>query len=227
MYRSLASAVAVPEPQPEPLLTSPEGGLKRRKSSVSETDSKRRRLSTQDEHGALSPRDNNARPSSPAASTERRPSRRGDGAAEERKRGQRLFSALLGTLSQGSSSAAQKRRADIEKRQQAKLKMQDEEHGELKRKKREELVTIRKRQQRVLEREAVCLTVANARICRSELTGNLADENSTLEYVGYGAIPEDKDGACAGMFHLVDYRGSRLIDGSTTNRGNYEAKKKT
>jgi hypothetical protein len=77
------------------------------------------------------------------------------GVGEERKRGQRLFGALLGTLSQSSSSAAQKRRADIEKRQQDKLKLQDEEYGEKKRKRREELVSQRKLQQKDFDREAV------------------------------------------------------------------------
>lgn len=85
---------------------------------------------------------------------ERRPGRQNSG-AEERKRGQRLFGALLGTLSQSSSTAAQKRRADIEKRQQDKLKLQDEEYDELKRKKREELTQVRRKEQRVYDRESV------------------------------------------------------------------------
>ena len=43
---------------------------------------------------------------------------------EERKRSRRLFGALIGTLSQGSTktSVAQRRRADIEQKQQTKLK---------------------------------------------------------------------------------------------------------
>jgi hypothetical protein len=74
---------------------------------------------------------------------------------EERKRGQRLFGALLGTLSQSSSTTAQKRRADIEQRQQTKLKLQDEEYGEVKRKKREDMIAERRSRQRGVEREAV------------------------------------------------------------------------
>jgi len=47
--------------------------------------------------------------------------------ADEKNRGRRLFGALLGTLSQGSSSTAQARRSDIDRRQQEKLKAQTEE----------------------------------------------------------------------------------------------------
>lgn len=44
--------------------------------------------------------------------------------AEERKRGQRLFGGLLSTLSQSTSNGQQKRRFEIEKRQQEKAKQQ-------------------------------------------------------------------------------------------------------
>lgn len=154
MSRSLASAVAVPEPEP----ASPEKRLKRRQSSISDSDPKRRRLSTQGAPDrSVSPRDSRKSPPRPDNSTaeERRSGRRGAGAVEERKRGQRLFGALLGTLSQSSSTTAQKRRADIEQRQQTKLKLQDEEYGEVKRKKREDMIAERKSRQRGVEREAV------------------------------------------------------------------------
>jgi hypothetical protein len=84
-----------------------------------------------------------------------RPKRRIQGAVEERKRGQRLFGALLGTLSQSLSPAAQKRRADIERKQQNKLKLQDEEYGEKKRKRKEDLITQRSAQQEYFEKQAV------------------------------------------------------------------------
>lgn len=139
--RSLASAVALPEP------LSPESGLKR-KSSISNADRKRRRLSSQEDHISSQVFDHTG---------ERNPIRRGGGRTEDRKRGQRLFGALLGTLSQSSSTPSQKRREDIEKRQQAKLKQQEEEYDELKRKKREELISARRKEQRLYEKEAVCL----------------------------------------------------------------------
>ncbi|OJJ37623.1 hypothetical protein ASPWEDRAFT_171092 [Aspergillus wentii DTO 134E9] len=152
MAEGLASAVALPDQ--ETLIPSPEAGLKRRKSSTTDADSKRRRLSSHHEdERPQSPQDR--RPSSPAPEerkVERRPVR---GREEERKRGQRLFGGLLGTLSQGSNSAAQRRRADIERRQQDKLKLQDEEYGELKKKRRDERVATRKKDQRLYEEESM------------------------------------------------------------------------
>jgi hypothetical protein len=125
--------------------------LKRRQSSVSDTDSKRRRLSTED---ATKEGNTNEVAKSPPRD-ERRKIRQ----VEERKRGQRLFGALLGTLSQGSSNAAQKRRADIEKRQQDKLKKQDEE-GEAKRRERlESLKAMRRKEQVIYEEKTVCIVI--------------------------------------------------------------------
>ncbi|GAB1210409.1 hypothetical protein APSETT445_009201 [Aspergillus pseudonomiae] len=153
MSRTLASAVVLPEQDNLP--PSPDAGLKRR-NSVAEADSesKRRRLSSQQEHtGDRSPAERKqSSPDGAERKPERRPGR--GGREEERKRGQRLFGALLGTLSQSSNSAAQKRRADIERRQQDKLKLQDEEYDELKKKRREERVAIRKKEQRLYEEES-------------------------------------------------------------------------
>ncbi|EHA20278.1 hypothetical protein ASPNIDRAFT_136103, partial [Aspergillus niger ATCC 1015] len=150
---TLASAVALPDQ--DTIIPSPEAGLKRRQSSITDPDSenKRRRLSSQAEHHDDTQSIPDRKQSSPDV-TERKP-RRGAGRDEERKRGQRLFGALLGTLSQSSSSAAQKRRADIERRQQDKLKLQDEEYGELKKKRREERAAIRKKEQRFYEEESM------------------------------------------------------------------------
>jgi hypothetical protein len=155
LFRTLSSAVAVPEQ--DILAPSPDAGLKRRNSSTTDPDpdSKRRRLSTQEE------KDHPASDRKPSISdaAEQRPdrmaSRQANGRDEERKRGQRLFGALLGTLSQRSSTAAEKRRADIERKQQDKLKLQDEEYDGLKKKKREERVALRKKQQRYYEEESV------------------------------------------------------------------------
>lgn len=76
---------------------------------------------------------------------------------EERKRGQRLFGALLGTLSQSSSSTAQKRRTDIEKKQQAKLKLQADEYDEKKKQRLEALVAVRRREQKKFDEQSVGL----------------------------------------------------------------------
>ena len=83
--------------------------------------------------------------------------RRRSGQMEERKRGQRLFGALLGTLSQSSSSAAQKRRVDIEKKQQAKLKLQAEEYDEKKKQQMEAVMQIRRREQKKYDKQSVGL----------------------------------------------------------------------
>lgn len=153
--------------------TSPGTGGKRRSSSTVEADisadTKRRRLSSQDGQS------HSRRPSAQfpeERGTDRRVSRqaqvheprqsggRGRGRDEERKRGQRLFGALLGTLSQGSNSAAQRRRADIEKRQQDKLKEQYEELDEQRKKRRDEVVAVRKKERWLYEREEVCFSLS-------------------------------------------------------------------
>lgn len=155
-------------PEQEPLVVSPDPGLKRRNSSIADidTDTKRRRLSAQDEQGDST---TSHRPTSPDPAEQRparRESRQVKGRDEERKRGQRLFGALLGTLSQTPSAAAQRRRADIERKQQDKLKLQEEEYGELKKKKREEREAIRRKEQRYYEEESVsaCLPLRSSRL---------------------------------------------------------------
>ncbi|KAI2789470.1 hypothetical protein POX_d04961 [Penicillium oxalicum] len=149
---TLASAVAVPEQETIP--QSPELPTKRRQSSISEHDPKRRRLSSQ---GDLSPdarrQQHSPGPSVPDRPTERRPNRQGR--EEDRKRGQRLFGGLLGTLSQSSTTAAQKRRADIEKRQQDKLKSQADEYDGLKKRRKERRDLIRKKETPFYEQEAM------------------------------------------------------------------------
>lgn len=80
---------------------------------------------------------------------------------EERKRGQRLFGALLGTLSQSSSSTAQKRRTDIEKKQQAKLKLQAEEQDEKKKLKLEALLVVRRREQKKFDKQSMQIRHSN------------------------------------------------------------------
>jgi hypothetical protein len=74
----------------------------------------------------------------------------------------------LGTLSQTSSTAAQQRRADIERKQQAKLKSQDAEYDEGRRRKLEDLAAARRKEQRVYERSAVCpsLTIGRSQSAR-------------------------------------------------------------
>ncbi|OJJ47012.1 hypothetical protein ASPZODRAFT_131936 [Penicilliopsis zonata CBS 506.65] len=157
---SLASAVALPEPDDRP--QSPEESrLKRRNSSVADPDYKRRRLSSPGERRRASP-DAELKEGRQESDrqTDRRAGRRA-GREEERRRGQRLFGALLGTLSQTSTVAAQKRRADIEKRQRDKLRLQEEEYDELKKKKKAELLGARQKEHRIYERESMRVRHSN------------------------------------------------------------------
>ncbi|KAF2674317.1 hypothetical protein BT63DRAFT_419613 [Microthyrium microscopicum] len=125
----LASAVVVPD-APQPIDDSPAPiSLKRRQLDLSEPDTKRTRLSPDEtamktESRTQSP----APPVRPNVDT-RRIERRQVGKEEERKRGKRMFGALLGTLAgAGTRTGAnvQKRRADIERRAQEKLREQEE-----------------------------------------------------------------------------------------------------
>lgn len=141
-------------PEQDNIRQSPEISTKRRQSSVSEHETKRRRLSSQGEISPQAGRQQHLpQGSAPDRAAERRPNRQGR--EEDRKRGQRLFGGLLGTLSQSSTSAAQKRRADIEKRQQDKLKSQADEYDELKKRRRERRDVIRRKETPFYEREAV------------------------------------------------------------------------
>lgn len=128
---------------------SPPLSTKRRQSSVSEVDSKRPRLS---EESSLDHADGR---SPPSAKPKRAPEQDESRKLEERKRGKRLFGALLGTLAQSSSSTAQKRRVDIEKKQQAKLKQQAEEHEELKKQRLDALMDIRRQEQKKYNKQSV------------------------------------------------------------------------
>jgi hypothetical protein len=82
---------------------------------------------------------------------------------EEKKRGQRLFGVLLGTLSQTSSKPAHKKRDEIEKRQQERLRRDTEDREEEKKRKKEELDRVRREEQKVWDREATKLKDRNRR----------------------------------------------------------------
>ena len=151
--RAVASAVILPEDSlDQPPTVSPT--LKRRQSSYLDEQSKRPRLSRDEGNSGL---ESTASPSTSTTPLDRASDRRKSGQVEERKRGQRLFGALLGTLSQSSSSTAQKRRTDIERKQQAKLKQQADEEDDRKQQKKEALLVIRKREQVKYDKQSVCL----------------------------------------------------------------------
>jgi len=114
---------------------------------------------------------------------------------EERKRGQRLFGALLGTLSQSSSSTAQKRRTDIERKQQAKLKQQADEEDEKKKQKREALLAIRRREQVKYDKQSVRLGQwsRNCEFCSA--ADMPTDAHTAFEHASSGALLTYHDGA--------------------------------
>ncbi|KAL8728003.1 MAG: hypothetical protein Q9166_005674 [cf. Caloplaca sp. 2 TL-2023] len=149
---AVASAVIVPEVEEQSTQARDSG--KRRNSSFSEQDSKRPRLNSEtnrDQTGSSHPSAGPARPSD----------RRKNGQLEERKRGQRLFGALLGTLSQSSSSTAQKRRTDIEKKQQAKLRLQAEEREEQRKQRLESLMIVRRKEQKKYDKQSMHIRHSN------------------------------------------------------------------
>ncbi|KAL8938369.1 MAG: hypothetical protein Q9211_003244 [Gyalolechia sp. 1 TL-2023] len=145
---AVASAVILPEADEQPIQALESG--KRKISSFSEEGSKRPRLDTES-----SP--NRSETPHPTAASDRPADRRKSGQLEERKRGQRLFGALLGTLSQSSSSTAQKRRTDIERKQQAKLRVQAEEYDEQKKHRLESLMALRRKEQKKYDKQSYYL----------------------------------------------------------------------
>jgi hypothetical protein len=68
-------------------------------------------------------------------------------AQEEKKRGQRLFGGLINTLSQSTSSVQQKKRLEIEKRQQERARLQKAEDESRRAEILQKLKEARKREQ--------------------------------------------------------------------------------
>ncbi|KAM0436807.1 hypothetical protein ACHAPT_002519 [Fusarium lateritium] len=74
---------------------------------------------------------------------------------EERKRGKRLFGGLLSTLSQTTGSSQQKRRLEIERRQQERLQKQKLEDDRVRNENRARLTGIRMAEQIVFDEQVV------------------------------------------------------------------------
>ncbi|KZF21532.1 pinin/SDK/memA domain protein [Xylona heveae TC161] len=179
----IASAVVLPEAEEPP--HSPPGAAKRRQSSISEGDSKRPRFEDDRRNSTQGDR------TSPHHATDaRREERRKGGQAEERKRGQRLFGALLGALNQNSPSKVQRRRADIEKKQQAKLRVQDEEYDELRKKRLEELTVVRQREQVKFAEQSMRIRHSNLLAMAHFL---YTDTEPRLYYKPWELLPGDED----------------------------------
>lgn len=143
MDAPIASAVVLPDDPQEP--ASPRNGHKRRQSSVSEENAKRPRLDGDETPTQQPGSTNGASPAPPAP-----PARR------EAGRERRLFGAALGALSQNSTTTAQRRRAEIEKRQLAKRKREDEESDQKKAERAAKRKAQRLKEQEAFERDTVC-----------------------------------------------------------------------
>jgi hypothetical protein len=140
MEGPIASAVVLPE-EPLPPASSP-NGHKRRQSSVYDESTKRPRF---DHDDVTNERRVSTSEDKPAA-----PKRR------ERGRERRLFGAVLGALSQNpSTTAAQKRRSEIEKRQLEQRKQQDEEGVQRKAERVAKRKIQRWKEQKRFERDSV------------------------------------------------------------------------
>lgn len=116
MVELVPSAVAVPETDTPPP-ASPTNGVKRRPSSVFESNTKRQRVPSVDGNNAHTDRrgsttDNNAQTS------------------RERGRARRLFGNVLGALAQSGPSAAEKKRAEIANRQRARREQGEQQSDE-------------------------------------------------------------------------------------------------
>ncbi|KAF1962005.1 hypothetical protein CC80DRAFT_543373 [Byssothecium circinans] len=142
MNAPIASAVVLPERESPPPASSPTG-IKRRQSSISEHDVKRARLNGD---GAITDRrDSISKSSAPAPK------------GRERGRERRLFGAALGALSQNSATAGQRRRIEIEKRQQAQRKSEDQESEQRKLGRLAKRTAQRWREQKNFEKASMCL----------------------------------------------------------------------
>lgn len=155
MSGPIASAVVLPEPDDAPPPASPPNALKRRQSSVTEDSVKRARTNGDD-----------AADESKAPAPKRR----------ERGRERRLFGAVLGALSQNPTTAGQKRRSEIEKRQQAQRRQEDEESEQRKAERLARRKVQRWKEQKRFERQAVR---RKARLVTCRRANMSLDESST------------------------------------------------
>ncbi|CAG5179349.1 uncharacterized protein ALTATR162_LOCUS9174 [Alternaria atra] len=139
----IASAVVLPDDLLQPA-SPPVNGHKRRQESLSEDAAKRPRL---DEDTATSDRRDSITKDS--KDTKPAPVRR------ERGRERRLFGAALGALSQNTATTAQKRRAEIEKRQSAQRKQDDQESEQRKAERAARRKEQRWQEQKLFERQSL------------------------------------------------------------------------
>ena len=144
----IASAVVLPDELSLPA-SPPANGHKRRQESLSEDTSKRPRL--ENDTATQERRDSTTKDTTDTKDDKPAPVRR------ERGRERRLFGAALGALSQNSATTGQKRRAEIEKRQLAQRKQDDQESEQRKAERAARRKEQRWKEHKLLERDMVCL----------------------------------------------------------------------
>jgi hypothetical protein len=145
----IASAVVLPDDLLQPA-SPPVNGHKRRQESLSEDTAKRPRLNDDTTTGDR--RDSITKDSKDSKDPKPAPVRR------ERGRERRLFGAALGALSQNTTTTtAQKRRAEIEKRQLAQRKQDDQESEQRKAERTARRKEQRWKEQKHFEKQSVRL----------------------------------------------------------------------
>ena len=169
----ISSAVVVPDDTPLP--PSPTSSKRRPSESASSSSSKRPRLSDSSFSVAHSNHtSNHNNPDnfsiSPTSSRRKPSALAGKGLVEEKKRGQRLFGALLGTLSQSSATGAQRRRAEVDKRHAVRDAKRGEEVVEEEKRRREALTRKRAREQVVWDER-----------CVSDVLGHVTDRRAYVD----------------------------------------------
>ncbi|KAF2735950.1 hypothetical protein EJ04DRAFT_511398 [Polyplosphaeria fusca] len=149
MDGAIASAVVLPEPeepeqpqQPQALPPSPTS-LKRRQSSVSEQETKRQRVNSTDDD--LARRTSTSITDAAPPVTKRR----------ERGRERRLFGNVLDALSKTTVTPAQKRRSEIEKKQQTQRKIEEQESSQKKLELDKQRTARRLKEHETFERESM------------------------------------------------------------------------
>jgi len=222
--RPIASAVILPEPPRSPR-------QKRRQSSASDSTSKRPRFSHDPNSGSPVPLRDSPQPihnSKDAPQEKARDSnhdRRKSSVQEERKRGQRLFGGLLSTLSQSTPNGQQKRRLEIEKRQQEKAKQQKAADEEKRAEKLAKLRAIRKAEQIKFDEESVSITLQEV---NGYILTSVTDADTAFQLTGNGKFPAHENRTATGMVSSYPLLSSRYTDYfSTISHGNYFQNKKT
>lgn len=169
-FTMISSAVVIPEQEHVHGTngTSASPTLKRKLSHSSPNDRKRPKVDTNsdilnydDATKSASPEDVKLKSTTQNSPPRRRPAP----AVEEKKRNQRLFGSLLGTLSQSNtkSNPAHKKRDEIEARQRERLKREHEEQESARKRKKEDLAKKRRKEQRHWEEQSQRLKHANMR----------------------------------------------------------------